>query len=530
MRKIHISWMITAVAAGFLGGIGLSLVPETAIFADWMWLVLAGLLLVPILIKHKTWMIILALIAGLLVGMWRGTIERVNLHDYSNFLGRNITLAAKVFEDPSVGFSGELKLNLIDVEIEGTRLPGQVWVSTLPRGVEVKRSDFVTVEGKLKPGFGTFPASMTYAKLVLVTPGNGNDPAREVRDAFGEKLENAITDPAQSLGMGILAGQKRALPIDISEAFRIAGLTHIVVASGYNLTILIRFARRLFAKISRLMALIGGAASAFCFALVTGFSPSMTRAALVAGLSLLAWYFGRKFHPVVLLLVVAAVTATINPSYVWGDAGWWMSFLAFAGVIILAPLIRAYFWGQEPVTVIARNEMTKQSKDTVPATSSSSSRNAESKPGLLRYARSDKISQKARGWGTSVRDIFVETMSAQIMTMPIIALMIGTFAPYGMLANLLVLPIVPLTMLLTFIAGIAGWLLPQFATIIGWPAQVMLDYIIEVARIVSELPGAIHEVNFGIAPFLVSIAVLLAVMVYMRWRTGYKLLDSNVVN
>jgi competence protein ComEC len=508
--------MVAGLGAGVLGGIGLSLIPTTTIFSHWSWLVLAAMLLLVGFVKHKAWMMILVLIAGILIGMFRGTIERVALYDYTEFIGQNVVLGGKVFEDPSVGFSGELKLNLVDVAIDDAKLPGQIWVSTSPRGKEIKRSDSVVVEGKLKPGFGTFPASMTYATLLTVTPGNGNDPAREVRDAFGNDLENAISDPAQSLGMGILAGQKRALPVDISEAFRIAGLTHIVVASGYNLTILIRFARRLFAKVSRLAALIGGAASAFAFACVTGFSPSMTRAALVAGLSLLAWYFGRKFHPVVLLLVVAAVTATINPSYAWGDAGWYMSFMAFGGVIILAPLIKTYFWSRPVATPVIASLATRSSNNT----------NKDS--GLLRrfIPRKDKV----KSFFVSIRDIFIENMSAQIITAPIIALFMGQFAPYGLLANLLVLPIVPLTMLLTFIAGIAGWLIQPIAAIVGFPAQVMLDYIIGVARTVSELPGAIHEVDFGIMPFLVAMTVLLGVMIYLRWRTGYKLRDSNPVD
>jgi len=507
-RRIHVSWQVAVLGAGILGGVGLSLVPTMAIFAHWSWMVLAGLLIVAVFVKPKTWTVVVVLIAGLLIGMWRGTIDRVNLNEYSNYLEKSVTLVAKVSEDPSVGFNGELKLNLVNVVIDNVELPGQIWVSTSPKGKEVRRSDFVMVEGKLRSGFGNFPASMTYAKLLAVMSGDGNDPARDVRDAFGDRLADAIDNPAKDLGMGILAGQKTALPIDVSEAFRVAGLTHIVVASGYNLTILIRFARRLFAKISRLAALIGGAVSAFGFALVTGFSPSMTRAAMVAGLSLLAWYFGRKFHPIVLLLVVAAATVLINPSYVWGDAGWYMSFLAFAGVIVLAPLVKNYFWKQDS------NDNTYKEKQ-------------NNMTGLLRRftPRNDKIKLAFM----SVRDIFVETMSAQLMVAPVIALMLGSFAPYGLLANLLVLPLLPLTMLLTFIAGIAGWLLTPLAGIIGVPAQIMLDYIIEVARVVGELPGAIHEVDFGIVPFLVAMAVLIAAMFYMRWRTGYRLRDSNVV-
>ncbi len=72
-------------------------------------------------------------------------------------------------------------------------------------------------------------------------------------------------------------------------------------------------------------------------------SPSMSRAGLVAGLSLLAWYYGRRIHPLVLLPLAMAITVMVQPSYAWGDLGWQLSFAAFAGVLIGAPLIQAYF-------------------------------------------------------------------------------------------------------------------------------------------------------------------------------------------
>lgn len=65
----------------------------------------------------------------------------------------------------------------------------------------------------------------------------------------------------------------------------------------------------------------------------------LTRAAIVAGLSLLAWWYGRRFHPLLLIMYVAALSGMISPLYVWADLGWWLSFLAFFGVLIVGPLM-----------------------------------------------------------------------------------------------------------------------------------------------------------------------------------------------
>jgi competence protein ComEC len=121
-------------------------------------------------------------------------------------------------------------------------------------------------------------------------------------------------------------------------------------------------------------------------------------------------------------------------------------------------------------------------------------------------------------------------MSAQIMAAPIIALFMGQFSPYGLLANLLVLPILPLVMLLTFIAGLAAFALPNFlAQIIAAPAQWLLDYIIGVARFVSDLPGASQEIV--VSPW-VSVAVfgtILAIILYLKRVTRHNFREDNVV-
>ena len=495
--RIHQSWLITAVCAGFLGGAGLAILPETAIFANPVFPIFAVVVTVLVFVSRLKITIIFAVIAGLLFGLWRGTVARVDLNDYENFIGQNVVVRGKVKEDPDFGASSDTRVRLVDVEIilaidrdvlfgkvdddseYFTPMNGEIWASVVARGIEIKRSDTIEISGRLRPGFGTFPASMSFVRLEDVARSPDADPARDVRDAFGDKLRTVMPSPAADLGMGILAGQKTALPFDLTVAFIAASLTHIIVASGYNLTILIRFARRLFAKISRFAALAFGGLLVFAFACVTGFSPSMTRASLVAGLSLLAWYYGRKIHPVTLIATVAAITIVINPVAIWGDAGWYMSFLSFIGVIILAPLIKNYFWGKKKL---------------------------------------------------NIRQIFVETLSAQIMAAPIIALFMGQFSPYGLLANLLVLPIVPLAMLLTFIGGVAAFTLPSgIATIIATPATWLLNYIIEIAKWVAELPGASQEIAINGWTIVVIYALILVAIFYMRFRTKHDVRNDNVV-
>lgn len=527
-RKVHVSWLIAAVCVGILIGTVLSFALGNGVFSLPIFLIFAIVSAALALVSRLRIMIILAVVAGILFGLWRGTLVAIDLTAYDEWLGKNVVLRGKVSADPDYSSSLELRLRLVDVEIiateeyeflssEGkdfeqylTEVPGQVWVSTRTAGDEIKRSDVVEVGGTLRAGFGTFPASISFASIREISRSLGADPMRDLRDNFRGQLAKVIDEPELNLGMGILAGQKTALPADLAAAFIAASLTHIVVASGYNLMILVRLARRLFAKISRFAALVLGGGLIICFAGVTGFSPSMTRAALVAGLSLAAWYYGRKFHPITLIFLVAAITVVANPMVIIGDVGWWLSFTSFVGVIILAPLIKNYFWGQEKIFGIPFIQRIKF--------------------GLRKFFKKSSVEPEKSEKQFNIRQIFIETMSAQVMAMPIIMLTMGQFSPYGLLSNLLVLPLIPLTMLTTFVAGMSAFFLPlALAQIIAVPAELLLGWVIGVANWAVELPGATQNISISLMTCVVIFIVILLIIFYLKRKTNHNFYGDNVI-
>jgi competence protein ComEC len=383
-----------------------------------------------------------------------------------------------VSDDAENDAGGKTILRMGLLSINNSAIGGTLWVSA-STDADIKRSDQLTITGKLGAGFGSFAATMYEAQVSSVVRPEPGDAARELRDWFAGAVQTAIPQPQASLGLGFLVGQKRALPADLAEALVIAGLTHIVVASGYNLTILVRLARRIFMKVSKYTAALAASLMIGGFVAVTGLSPSMSRAALVASLSLAAWYYGRRFHPLVLLSFAAAVTVMVNPAYMSGDLGWQLSFAAFAGVMILAPLLQRYFFG-------------------------------EKKPGF-------------------VRQILGETVAALIVTAPILIGAFGQFSNVAIIANLLVLPLVPLAMLLTFIAGIGALIVPNFATLIGLPATWLLGYMVYIAQWLSHLSWAQSAVQFSSWAVIGCYVLIVGVCVYM-WRvTRYDLRDTNIV-
>lgn len=474
-KKIHASWLIAFGCALFVVGVWL------AIYVRMPWWIglCTAIVSVGLLGVGRAWVTMPLGLGALILGMSYGSLHLGQRDAYISLIGTNVMLEGRVKEDPSKSASGRTSLQLDSVKIQNCTLDGTVLLGVM-RVQSVKRGDTVVVSGVLEGGFGSFPATMKAMSLEEVRRPVPGDIGRVVRDWFGDQVRDVVPEPQASLGVGFLTGQKSALPEDLSEALKIAGLTHIVVASGYNLTILVRMARRLFVKVSKYLSAMSAGIMIAMFVLITGLSPSMTRAGLVSALSLLAWYYGHAFHPLVLLPFAAAITVAFQPSYVWGDMGWQLSFVAFAGVMILGPLLQRYFFGSK-------------------------------EPGVL-------------------RQIAGETIAAHIVTVPIIAISFGVVSNVAIIANMLVVPLVPLTMLLTFACGVCTALqLVWIAEIIALPTTWLLEYMTNVATYVSELEWAQWKLSPPGWVWLIYGAVLVAACLWM-WRvTKYDLRNANPI-
>ena len=476
-KKIHPSWLIALLCAGIFIGVYLAQYTKSAIFSSVIILVIALAFVVIGFWRKYVYMIPIIVIGGILFGLWRGLIIQTSLAEFTPLYGKLITLEGYIKDDADTGTAGQIVIRLDNIVINGKSMSGVLWIST--DNVDVKRGDKLILHGQLREGFGNFAGVVYRATIDEIIRPEPGDIARVVRDWFADGVRQALPEPESSLGLGYLLGQRRALPADLALALQIAGLTHVVVASGYNLTILVRLARRLFVKVSKYLSALSAVLMIVSFMAITGISPSMSRAGLVSVLSLVAWYYGRKFHPIILLLVAVAVTVIINPSYAWGDLGWQLSFAAFAGVMIIAPLAQCYLFG-------------------------------EKKPGF-------------------VGQVLGETVSAQLATAPIIILAFGQFSNVAIVSNLLILPLVPLAMLLTFIAGVGGLVLPSFAVMIGTPATWLLNYMVSVTEYLASLPWAMSEVDIKWWAIGIYYAILIGVCLYMWRKTKYNLRDTNLV-
>ena len=463
---IHRSILIALLCSGFVAGVACSMVLHVQAF----WGLLAMVVCFACLFVSRRYVIPFACAISLVAGLGYGSAHMGAREVYVSYYEKTVTLKGHIKEDPSVSASGALSLQFDTVTFDSVTMPGTVYGSF--RGTsQAKRGDYIVARGEVSKGFGSFPAKVSITTISNVIRPIPGDTGRVVRDWFADQVRKGVPEPQASLGIGFLTGQKSALTPDLADALKIAGLTHIVVSSGYNLTILVRVARKLLARVSKYASAVSASVMIVAFVAITGLSPSMTRAGLVSGMSLAAWYYGHAFHPFVLLPFAAAITVVWQPYYVWGDLGWQLSFSAFAAVMIVAPLLQRYFFGAK-------------------------------EPGVF-------------------RQILGETIAAHLVTIPIIALSFGTISHVAIIANLLVVPFVPIAMLLTFLVGVGEILHIAFIEILGQVTSWLLGYMVVVAQYVASLSWAQTPITAEGWVWVVY-GVLLVAGCWWMWRaTAY---------
>ena len=440
-------------------------------------LVWLGFLALPMLARLRFPALFALAVIGLNLGLWRGAELYSQLYSYTYLQNQKVTLIGKVLDDAAYSDRGQLEFKIGSVRSaeNDLALPGTVSI----RGFDapsVRRGDIISAEGKLREGFGARQGFMSYASIEVMA--RDDSWLERVRSEYFAGVYSALPDPHASLGLGFLAGTRTLLPDDLIDALAITGLTHIVAVSGYNLTILVRLTRRLFAERSLFLSMAVSVGLLVGFIFVTGLSPSIARASVVCALALTAWYFGRDIKPTVLLLSVAVITAMVNPLYLWFDLGWYLSFAAFAGVLVVAPLITQRYFKKPP---------------------------------------------KVFG------QILLETTCAQLMTLPIIAFVFSEVSVISLLANLLVLPLIPLIMLCTFLAGLAGMVLPHLSGLISWPAEFLLTYTIDIIYWLARVPWAMISLRLDWYQLIWLYASLVVVALAIARRSRSSLDSATVI-
>ncbi len=287
-----------------------------------------------------------------------------------------------------------------------------------------------------------------------------------MKTAWLDAVSQLIPEPEASLAGGIIVGAKQSLGERWLDRFRDTGLIHIVVLSGYNLTLVAYAIMFLLSRFSPPVRLWGGVAGIVGFALMTGGGATVVRASLMAILALVALHLARPVAALRALALAAIAMVAWNPFVLLFDPGFQLSFLATVGLVLLTPRFERHLtW------ITKRGHM---------------------------------------------REIVAATFATQLAVLPLLLHSIGSVSVVAPLVNVLALPVVPLTMGVGFAAGLDGLVSHTLAAPLALIAHALLAYILALVDLFARVPYA--SVEFPATPMWVIALLYAGLTVFIMRR------------
>lgn len=321
-------------------------------------------------------------------------------------------------------------------------------------------------------------------------------------------LGRLLPEPHAGFLSGILFGTRATMTKGLVEAFVTTGTIHIVALSGQNLSIFTgTLASWLTSFVSRRIASLLTLVAIAWFLWFVGPSPSLIRAVIMGSLTLLAVIFGRRNLSLFSLVLAVSIMLLLNPSWI-GDLSFQLSVLATLGIILFGGKIDQGTWyvlGQQArgaqASILRSTE--DPSKVSVERYGVSGDGSSLSEDECLLYGKKDgcRASPKnvlpmrliqATGvhlWRLVGSDLRL-TLSAQLLTTPLIFFHFHRFSIIAPLTNVLIGWTMPILMGLGWVAAIAGYLWVPLGLLPAWAAWIFLTYVIRAVEVTAGFPIA----------------------------------------
>jgi competence protein ComEC len=246
-------------------------------------------------------------------------------------------------------------------------------------------------------------------------------------------LQRALAPPEHGVLVGALFGDKRAVPQSILDQFQATGTTHLLVISGAHvvlLSVLVSGFLQSFGSPRRVtLAAVFVAILGYVF--ITGWQPSAVRSVIFGSAAIIAELFGRPYASLRILVISAAAMLAGNPMLLFWDAGFQLSFLATFGIVVFTRWVEGW-------------------------------------SGFLPAA-------------LGLRTAFATSVAAILATTPLIAFQFHQFSPVAFIANVVLVPLMPLEMVGGIVVMLAAVVWPPLAEWLGLPVyylvKIMLDLV-----------------------------------------------------
>lgn len=448
--------LIYALTLGICAGVALAFLLPFSLWCAGGFIAVAG---VCVLSRQPLALLVAIACAAAVIGMLR--VELLKYVESRQTLpltiGTTAVIEGVVAADPDRRATS-VRVNVAVQTIGGNKGSGTL-LAVLPRENSLHYGDTVEVRGLIEApqAFQTdtgrlfdYPsylrvqrisALMQRATLVSTKPAGFSlmGTLFALKHSFESSIERVLPEPDASLLEGVTLGERRGLPPALTTAFVIASLIHVVVLSGYNISIVAEAVLRGTRFLPKHAGYALGILLMILFVLMTGAGSTSLRACIMALIAIAARYFHRSALALRSLALAALLLVLWNPLVLLFDPSFILSFLATLGLVTLGGFVESNvpkFFGRVP----------------------------------------------------QLRSIAASTIAVQIFVLPALLYFTGVLSFVALPSNILTLPLVPFAMFMGFVAGVLGLIHPLFGLLPALLCDLVLKWMIFVATTAASFP------------------------------------------
>lgn len=307
-----------------------------------------------------------------------------------------------------------------------------------------------------------------------------------LRASLGERIDAAAENATAGFLRAVLLGDKSSLEDSVQRDMSRCGVSHMLALSGLHLAVVAGGLEFILCDILLLHKKLRGAAViavSLGYAALTGFSPSVCRAAFMVVFAYAGFYLGREYDPPTGLALATFAIVLIRP-YAILSAGLWLSFFATLAVLSVGS-----------------------------------------------YMRDREITSPRRGFFPSLLSVLLfrvlSTIAALLATLPIVIFLYARLPVFSVAANLLIaLPVEFMLYLGIYIVFFGNYLGAAYA------AQLLYGLICRICSFISGSEYACITASGNALPvfaLLAGAAVALAFLLRFKRRVFSLLLPAAVL-
>lgn len=346
------------------------------------------------------------------------------------------------------------------------------------------KSDFNFPQWLISNGYS---ATLNGGRSWLSIPSNKGiqSSARNIRQwLIGNLNDDEYPDVDRSLAHALLLGDRDKLEPELIEQFSTSGIIHLLAVSGLHVGLIYQGLILIFALFLPKPEKRKGAGLLiililWAYAIITGFSPSVCRAALMLSIGVLGGIIRQRKLPFNTLFGAAILILAFDSKLIT-NTGFLLSFSAVAGILLSAPLLKNVQFIQ------------------------------------LSFAR-------------QVLGASVISISAQLVTLPVVLHTFGKFPVYFLPANLLA---VPLATIVSF-CGFLSLLFSRIAylgDVLTWVCMMCIHWLSVWSCWISLLPYASLSLDKpDLCQSLILSALILSVFLLGNGVKYYQLLNLLLI-